>query len=177
VNFLDILCASDIRDFLTARGRQTLLVRSDFVAFGSLREGPSVLIGGFDNVWTMQLTTSLRYYLVRDGDTLEIRDHNDVKQVWSLSEDADLSQLKVDYALLGRFRSPDTQQITYLASGLGQYGTVAAARFLDEPKLFLAVETQLHRKIGDDNFEAIVSTDIIKGSASTPRILAVHTWR
>jgi hypothetical protein len=63
------------------------VVSADDVTFAQLREGPIVLIGAFDNAWTMRITQDLRFgFDIRNGVRM-IVDRKNPKRFWTLQFD------------------------------------------------------------------------------------------
>ena len=96
------------------------------VAFGDLRENPTILIGAHNNLWTLTMTSNLRY--VFDGRS-SIIDRSDPQKHWSTT-----ANFKDDYAIVSRLMNSRTGTTVLTAAGIGHAGTRAAAEFLTSPQ-------------------------------------------
>ena len=98
-----------------------------------LRDGPAVLIGAFNNSFTLRLTGPLRFSFLRNPETMvnRIQDRNDPQNPkWSDDMNAPYQNLKRDYAIVSRVVDPTTGSVVVTASGLAKFGTEAAGEFL-----------------------------------------------
>ncbi len=99
------------------------------LSFSDLRNRPSVLIGGFNNPWTLELSWPFLIPLGQ-GSTIQERDHPE--KIWvstSLSPKGDAD----DYALITRMPVSETGGPLMTTAGIGQFGTQAAAEFVSSP--------------------------------------------
>jgi hypothetical protein len=136
VDFSDATTFSRLTGLFQARGKPFSMRIGTQTTFADLRGGPVVLIGGFNNAWTMRLLRQLRFRLGRDGATglewIEDRD-NPSRRDWKV--DTKLANLKLteDFAIISRVLDPATERMVVVAAGLVQYGTLAAGEFLTNP--------------------------------------------
>lgn len=96
------------------------------LSVGDLRNRPSILVGAFNNSWTMELTHDLPFSF-REGTRIQEKDHP--SRSWSVSSDAHEGNTD-DYALITRLLSSKTGGPCIVIAGIGQYGTQAAAEFV-----------------------------------------------
>ncbi len=100
------------------------------LAFGDLRNRPSVMIGAFNNTWTLAITKELPYSFLNGTEVLN-RDHPE--QSWTIGFDSK-GETTDDYAILSRLMTSKTGGPAITAAGIGEYGTQAAAEFLASPE-------------------------------------------
>ena len=111
-----------------------------------------VLIGAFNNEWSLRLTRQLRYSLAMDPDRhlIYIRDaKNPASRSWSWGTNqprepvtgANSPKLQ-DFALISRIRDSETGHVVVVIGGLYTYGTEAAGEFLTDPELMQAVANE-----------------------------------
>ncbi|HZB87135.1 MAG TPA: hypothetical protein VE291_00600 [Terracidiphilus sp.] len=148
-----------------------------------LREGPSVIIGAFDNEWTLRLTRPLRFQFASAPEmtSFSIVDtkpdtQSSAPHAWTVDR---LQQMATnnytDYAIVARFTDATTGRPTLIAAGIGRGGTTAAGEFLTSPQLLHdALKKQPSRQM--ENFEAVLSTRIIDGQPGTPVIEDIYFW-
>jgi hypothetical protein len=63
-----------------------------------------------------------------------------------------------------------------VAAGIGENGTVAASLVLTDDRYMEDLRRHKLLPREDQNFEAIISTQIIDGRPGPPRIVATHIW-
>lgn len=143
-----------------------------------LRQGPTVLIGGLDNQWTMRALAPLRFHFAgSDEDRYWIADtHNAASKDWSLDLKRQYVAVTRDYAIIARLHSDQTGQPEMIVAGIGMSGTAAAGEFIaDEHRV-----EELRQRIGpgfkDHDFEAVLGTDVVNGIAGSAKIIAVAVW-
>ena len=104
-----------------------------------LRDGPAVLIGGFNNSFTLRLTGQLRFGFLRNTETMvnRIQDRNDPQNPkWSDAMGAAYTDFKQDYAIVSRVMDPTTGRVVVTASGSGKVWDRSRRRVPDQPFLY-----------------------------------------
>ena len=76
VPFADAITVARVTGSLESRGKRVVIRQEEASTFSELREGPVVLVGAFNNEWSLRLTQRLRYSLALDqaGHVIYIRD-------------------------------------------------------------------------------------------------------
>jgi hypothetical protein len=178
VVFSDVLAALKISDWMAEHGRESNLRSNNLTTLYDLQQGPTVLIGGLDNEWTLRALAHLRYRFSGSGQEQYwiVDTKNPGRRDWGLDLKARYPAVKYDFALVARLHDESTGQIQVIAAGVGMSGTAAAGKFLVD-----AVQLEeLQRRIGpgfrNHDFEAVLGTDVINGIAGSPKILAVAVW-
>src|SRR5262249_38215600 len=132
----DATTLSRVAGLLQSKGKAYQIKSSPFTSFADMRGGPVVLVGGFNNSWTLRLTSQLRFNFERDR-TLNncwINDRqNPSQKSWLVNVSTPYLKLAEDYALITRVFDPTTEQIVVVAAGIGIYGTMAAGEFVTGP--------------------------------------------
>jgi hypothetical protein len=175
----DATTLSRIAGLLQSRHKIYRVRNAVFTNFRDLREGPVILIGAFNNTWTLRLAAPLRYSFASNVDThlSWISDRqNPSKRDWSVAMRAPLSTIGEDYALISRFRDATTDQMVIIAGGIGIYGTMAAGEFLTDPMYLSMLATQSPGNWDRKNIQVVIATKVINGVSGPPRILATHFW-
>jgi hypothetical protein len=146
-------------------------------SFSDLRNGPVILIGAFNNDWTMRLMGPLRFNFERHGDRFWIQDRQDPARV-DRAVDYSTSYLKLtdDYALISRVFEPTTERLVVVAGGLTGYGTLAAAEFLSNPSYMEAAIQKAPKNWGRMNIQFVIATKVINGSSGPPRVIDRYFW-
>jgi hypothetical protein len=147
--------------------------------FTDLGHGPTVLIGAFDNSWTLRLTNSLRFHFANDPEMTQVRIEDrqaPTKRDWVSNLPEGEQGSRKDYALVARFIDPNTGQATIVAAGLGHNGTAAAGEFLLSPQSLSDFDRIAPKKWRRENIEVVLETMVVNGHAGPPHIDAIHTW-
>lgn len=172
----DIISYSKITDLLTRQSHPYRLKGSAETTLEELREGPVILIGGLDNVWTMRLTSGLRFNFFRNGQiSSTILDRQDPSKTFTFSNTQLAHADSRDYAIVASYFAPTIGQRVVVAAGIGKSGTQAAAEFLtsnDDLKPWLIGDGSKRPK----NVELVLSTDILNGEPAPPSVVASTYW-
>jgi hypothetical protein len=160
-----------------ARGK-TFHVRSHATTkFVDLRDGPVVLIGGFNNSWTVRLLDELRlrFHLERDGPVAWIGDRqNPGQRNWVVDTRSNTAR---DYAVISRVWNQGTGKEMVSIAGLSPFGTGAASEFLSEPRYLEAVAATAGRSWQNKNMQIVIATRLTGANSGPPEVLAVYPWQ
>jgi hypothetical protein len=168
---------------LEARKKNVLIKRGNSSSFSDLREGAVVLIGAFNNEWSLRLTRPLRYSLALDPDRhlVYIRDaQNPASRNWSWATNqppepqtgANSPKIQ-DFALISRIRDSETGHVVVVIGGLYTYGTEAAGEFLTDPEMMRAIAGQMRPGGSGQNLQIVLGTTVTDGTPGPPKVLAV----
>jgi nitrogen fixation-related uncharacterized protein len=145
-----------------------------FTNIAEMRERPVVLVGGYNNTWTLRLLAPLRYsFSPEPVEAIVDREHPEVR--WARDKSIPYSSAD-DYAIFGRFRDPTTNSPVVFAAGLGRNGTEAAAQFVTSPRYMELLEERVGRDFATKNIEAVLKITVVDGKTGAPSIQAVHVW-
>ncbi len=147
------------------------VVPASEASFAQLREGPIVLIGAFDNIWTLRITQKLRFgFESKDGVATLVDRKSKETASWATAWDLPYEKLSRDYAIVARIHDNTTGQPVIIAAGISEEGTEAAGEVLYNP-VYLSTPDWEHK-----NLEAVIETQVIQGHSGPPNVLAVETW-
>ena len=185
VPFADAITIARVVGALEAQQKQVLIRRESSSSFSDLREGAVVLIGAFNNEWSLRLTQPLRYSLALDPDQhlVCIKDaRNPAARTWSWGTNqprapvSGINSPKLqDYALITRMQSSETGHVVVVIGGLYTYGTEAAGEFLTDPNQMQTIAKEAQRVGGHRTFQIVLGTTVTDGTPGPPQILAVST--
>jgi hypothetical protein len=186
VPFADTVTIARVAGALESRGKTVVIRRENSRSFSDLREGPVVLIGAFNNVWSLRLTQHLRYSLALDAERhlVYIKDaKNPASRNWSWRTDQLPERVggegqgatRQDYALISRIRSSETGHPVVVVGGLYAYGTEAAGEFLTDPQLMQAAARLSRMNTEPQNVQIVLRTTITDATSGPPELLAVST--
>jgi len=170
----DLSAAVRVASLLATRRKPFDLRTGDDVAFSDLRRAPTVLIGGFNNRWTMELSRDLPFTLY-DVKGMTIREQEGAGRVWSpvLSTDG---KIAVDYALVTRLFRSKTGQPLIIVAGLTQSGTQAAADFVTDSAQIKKLMSGAPEGWPQKNLEFVLQTKVVNNIPTSPVIVAIKFW-
>jgi hypothetical protein len=173
----DVITLTRTAAALETRHKAFRVLPASEASFAQLREGPIVLIGGFDNIWTLRVTQKLRFgFESKDGVAI-IVDRKSPKQTnWATAWDLPYQKLSRDYAIVARIHDNTTGQPVIVAAGISEEGTEAAGEILYNPVYLDSLLAKLPANWEQLNMEAVIETQVIEGHPGPPSILAVETW-
>jgi hypothetical protein len=171
----DASATAQISSLLTSRHHAYDLRFGSDLSFGDLREGSAVLIGAFNNSWTLNMTDNLRF-VFESGDTAEmdIRDKFDASRSWrpTVSD----GKFREDYALISRILDSKTGSVLVTIAGLDQTGTRAAGDFVSNPQLLVSLLKNAPKDWNRKNLQIVLHTDIVNDIPGTPTVVAAYYW-
>ena len=142
------------------------------LSMGDLRNRPSIMVGAFNNRWTMALTQDLPFSF-REGVRIQDRDHP--ARSWSVPADAHESTTD-DYALVTRVLSSKTGGPAILVAGIGSYGTQAAAEFLTSSERMRQLLSSAPPGWENRNMQAVLHVKVIGFQPVAEEIVATSYW-
>ena len=174
--FLDASTAIRIANWLGIHGRKILLHRASIITLRMFRQGPAVLIGGFNNPWSLTLLSRLRYRLHFDPVTQEkwIEDtQNPSIRDWKIKARSRYSDSFVDYALISRYWDRDTENWIVAVSSLALHGLHAASDLITNRSHERTLPSIVN---SNANVQIVLKTSVMNGTAGPPQIVSTHTW-
>lgn len=171
----DASAAAQIATLLTSRRHAfDLRFGSDF-SFGDLREGSAVLVGAFNNNWTLNMTDNLRF--VFDGGNtpqMHVQDRFDGSRSWwpKFSN----GKFIEDWAIVSRILNSKTGSVLVTIGGLDHSGTRAAGNFVSSPQLIADFVKQAPRDWSTKNVQVVLHTNVTDGIPDVPTVIAAYYW-
>ena len=142
------------------------------VSFGDLRDTPVVLIGAFNNAWTLQMTGDLPFVF---GSGLTLLDQGDRTHQWHPVISPE-NRVQVDYALVARLPQSKTGGALIIVAGITQCGTRAAAEFITSPERNQELDEAAPNAWTNKNLEFVLQTKVVNDIPTNPTVVAVRTW-
>ena len=172
----DVYAAVRLTTFLDGQGRKSQLRIGRNYTFEDLRTSPSVLIGAYNNKWTMQLTSSLRFRFQSDdaGDR-HIYDTTPGGPHWRQTRN-EQNQVVHDYGLVTRLLDSKTGQFTITIGGISAVGTQASAELVSNPGYFRQALQGAPKQWERKNMEIVLETTVTDAIASPPHVVTTYFW-
>jgi len=184
VPFADAVTMARVVGALESHGKTVVIRNENSRTFSDLREGPVVLIGAFNNEWSLRLTRPLRYSLALDADRhlIYIRDSiNPSSRSWSWGTNQSRDNMGgahgpvlQDYALISRIRNSQTGHVVVVIGGLYTFGTQSAGEFLTDPRLMQSISKAMELDPAHPNLQIVLGTTVTDGTPGPPKVLDVY---
>ncbi|WP_158822871.1 hypothetical protein [Granulicella sp. S156] len=165
---------------LDMRHQPYILMGEDTTTLTDLRRGPAIFLGAFDNAWTLRVTRGLRFRFGDDAAMTHfwIEDtQSPTRAHWEIDRNLqEATNNYRDYAIVARFADANTGKPAVIAAGIARGGTVAAGEFLTQPANMDLIKAQAPKNWDGQNMEFVLSTEIIDGRSSPPKVEATYFW-
>jgi hypothetical protein len=144
-------------------------------SFEDLRNSPSVIVGAFNNKWTMQIMPGLHFSFVEEKGQYTIREQIPGGRVWRANL-GQSQQIGDDFAIVARLLDSKTGQFTIAVAGLTGSGTQAAGEFISNPTFLERGLSSVSPDWQKKNMELVLQTTVTDSVAGPPRVVAVYVW-
>ena len=161
-----------VASLLAAHGKQYDMRSGEDVAFSDLRHSPTVLIGAFNNSWTMELTGDLPFVF---AEGLQIREQGDTRRVWTPIFTSE-ARVSVDYAVVTRMPHSKTGKALFAVAGITQSGTRAAADFITDPEQVRKLALNAPGDWAQKNLQFVLQTKVVNDIPTSPVVAAFKSW-
>jgi hypothetical protein len=177
LNVYDVITlARAIAPLVPKDGKFRVLAASE-TGFAQLREGPSVMIGAFDNPWTMRITQDLPIGFEYDNHLRKVVDRKSVpERTWTLQWEVPMKSLARDYAVVARIHDKVSGQPVIILAGILGEGTEAASEVVSNPGYLEAMLQKAPKNWDQLNLAAVIEANVIEGHPGPPTVVAVETW-
>jgi hypothetical protein len=178
VVFSDVLATMKISNWIATRNVEQRVRLDHSTTLDDLQQGPTILIGGLDNAWTLRALARLRYrFQGTDQEQYWITDtKNPGSRTWEVDLKTQYPAVKRDFALIARVHDDSTRQVQVIVAGIGMSGTAAAGEFVVDPNRIEELRKRVGPGFKDHDFEAVLGTDVVNGIPGSANILAVEVW-
>jgi hypothetical protein len=190
----DAIAMAHLTNVLDAHHHLYQITGVSSTSLSDLRKGPTILVGGFNNPWSLRILRPLRFSLrsasegwVGGSDdtatpqilpqTLEIVDRkHQPGSPWTVDFNQPISAITHDYAIIARFQANMTDGEVMVIAGLGSGGTESASKFVSSAAYMTQLARNAPRNWRSMNMEAVMETEVIGGRAGHPHIIAAEFW-
>lgn len=147
---------------------------SSTTSFQDLHSSPTVLLSAFNNQFTLEATSNLRYHFAPYNRLSgQIEDSKQPSAHWRLNVNQH-GQVIGDYGIAARLMGQPQREPMIIAAGLEQCGTEASLELLTDavPQLVQRMPAGWKHK----NFEVLLGVNVVNGSCGNPEILRLEVW-
>jgi DNA-binding winged helix-turn-helix (wHTH) protein len=170
----------NVSGVLQTHHKRYVLKGEGAINLNDLHTGPVVLIGAYDNAWTLRLTSQLRFRFWNNPDLTQQRivDTTDQSQTkWSSDRAAQqIAGGYRDYAIVARFTDINTGKVALVIAGIGSGATIAGGEFVTDTNGLAQLEHAAKAAGGKKNVEVVLSTEVIDGHPGSGKIEAMYFW-
>jgi hypothetical protein len=174
----DVSCLVRLASVFERRGKPYRIRSEAATSFSDLRERPSILIGAFDNEWTLRELGEMRFTFYKDYQGLElVHDRDRPKNTdWKLVNSWPEWNISNDYAIVSRVFDVQTDRMAVVAAGITQFGTAGAGDFLTNPQYFSEATSRLPKDWKRKNLQIVLRVPVVQGITGHPQVLATYVW-
>jgi hypothetical protein len=144
-------------------------------SFEDLRNSPAVVIGAFNNHWTLQMTSNLRFVFVEHNGSFSIEEQGHPGTAKSFETNSAGGVIK-DYAIVTRLLDSKTGQVLIAAAGVGGNGTQAAGEFISGRAYLERAFRDAPSDWSKKNVQVVLETTVTDSVAGPPRVVATYFW-
>lgn len=155
-------------------GASTQLLSAPSTELQSLREHSVILLGAYNNQWSLRLLDPLRYHFLPNP-VERIVDAQHPQTYWQRDQSLPYSSAD-DYAVVARFRDSRIDGWVVGLAGIGRNGTEAAAQFATSDHYLNLLRQRLGGGFGNRNIEAVIKVSVLDAQTGAPTILEVYSW-
>lgn len=174
LSFENSLAMGRVATLLNARGGSYRVQPSAYTTLAQIREDPTVLVGAYNNPWTIRFLEPLRFHFTEHPDE-RIVDAKDSTRFWMRDHSRPFNNSE-DYAIVARFHNPSTDSIVVVMAGLQRFGTDAASQFATSPDLLRDFDRQAGTDWRNKNIEVVLRVDVVNGRAGAPIVVSSDVW-
>jgi hypothetical protein len=179
LNMADSIVLANVAALLKTQDKNYSVHGESETTFSDLASSPAVLIGSFNNDWSIRLSDQLRFHFEMDRASgqqwIVDREKPDQKigvHIFNLA----VPDTSDAYAIISRVRDPSTRQMVVALSGVSADGTRAAGAFVSEPTYLADFAKRAPRNWQNANLQIVIAAPIVDGSLGPPRVVSTYLW-
>lgn len=172
VTVADLSATVELTTLLRGWNKLFVLRSGDDVSMGDLRNRPSLMVGGFNNPWTLELNNGLPFSF-REGTRIENRDHPG--HGWSVDSSSKTADTD-DYALITRLPVSRAGGPAITVAGISEYGTRAAAEFISSPERLRELLKTAPSGWKDMNVQVVLHVKVLDYQPVSVQVVATKYW-
>jgi hypothetical protein len=171
----DAYAAVRLSAVLARMGKESQVRIGAHYSFADLRNSPAIVVGAFNNRWTMQMTSNLHFAFVEEGGQGMIREQGPAGRAWRPKRGPH-GEVTEDFGVVTRLLNSKTGQFVVSTAGILADGTQAAAEFVSSSGY---LEEALRTAAPDwvkKNLQFVVQTTVTDSVPGPPQVVAIYTW-
>jgi hypothetical protein len=171
----DLMAASRLSELLAKKVKPFQILSDRNAEYRDLRTRPTILLGEFNNQWTLRLMTSTPFYLEKNAASheYEVRDRQKHGAILASSP---MDNRREEYAIISRIFDPATETTVVAVVGATYYGTLVGGDFLTRPRYMEDAFRSAPRDWWRKNIQVVISASVVGGMPGPPRVRATRFW-
>jgi hypothetical protein len=172
----DAIDAGRLVELMAHKNKPFQLLGDRMTSYNDLRGRPAILIGQFNNHWTMGLMNDLRYYLEKNNvlHTYEVHDRTNPAKLVASTPQTGLHP--AEYAIVSRVFDASTEKTVVATAGMTHTATSAGADFLTNPAYMREAFRAAPNGWWNKNIQVVLKNSPLNGVAGPPSVVAIHYW-
>ena len=172
----DVYAAVKVSSLLGTIGKPSQVRIGANYSYEDLRNSPAVIVGAFNNKWTMQIAPSLHFTFLEQDGNIMIREQVPGGRTWLSSVQIPAQSSGDDYAIVARLLDSKTGQFTIIVAGLTGSGTQTSGEFVANPEDIEKVVRTGPADWQTKNMELVLRTTVTESVAGPPQVVAADYW-
>jgi hypothetical protein len=171
----DVYAAVRLSALLGRMGKESQVRIGSQYSFADLRNSPAVVVGAFNNRWTMQMTSNLHFAFVEEDGEPMIREQGPAGRSWH-AKFGPHGEVMEDFGIVTRLLNSKTGQFVVSTAGTLASGTQAAGEFVSSSEY---LEEALRTSAADwakKNLQFVIQTTVTDSVPGPPQVVAIYTW-
>jgi hypothetical protein len=170
----DAYAAVRLSALLGRMGKESQVRIGSQYSFADLRNSPAVVVGAFNNRWTMQMTSNLHFAFVEEDGEPMIREQGPAGRAWH-AKFGPHGEVMEDFGIVTRLLNSKTGQFVVSTAGTLATGTQAAGEFVSSSEY---LGEALHSAAADwakKNLQFVIQTTVTDSVPGPPQVVAIYT--
>ena len=171
----DVYAAVRLSALLGRMGKESQVRIGNHYSFADLRNSPAIVVGAFNNRWTMQMTSNLHFAFVEENGEPMIREQGTSGRAWH-AKFGPRGEVAEDFGVVTRLLNSKTGQFVVSTAGTLANGTQAAGEFVSSSEY---LEEALRTAAPDwakKNVQFVIQTTVTDSVPGPPQAVAVYVW-
>jgi hypothetical protein len=171
----DVYAAVRLSALLGRMGKESQVRIGNQYSFADLRNSPAIVVGAFNNRWTMQMTSNLHFAFVEEDGEPMIREQGPAGRAWH-AKFGPHGEVMEDFGIVTRLLNSKTGQFVVSTAGTLANGTQAAGEFVSSSQY---LEEALRTAASDwakKNLQFVIQTTVTDSVPGPPQVVAIYTW-
>jgi hypothetical protein len=171
----DVYAAVRLSALLGRMGKESQVRIGNHYSFADLRNSPAIVVGAFNNRWTMQMTSNLHFAFVEENGEPMIREQGPAGRAWH-AKFGPHGEVLEDFGIVTRLLNSKTGQFVVSTAGTLATGTQAAGEFVSSSEY---LEEALRTATSDwakKNLQFVIQTTVTDSVPGPPQVVAIYTW-
>jgi hypothetical protein len=171
----DTYAAVRLSALLGKMGKESQVRIGTHYSFADLRNSPAIVVGAFNNRWTMQMTSNLHFAFVEEDGQVMIREQGPAGRAWR-PRYGPHGEVIEDFGVVTRLLNSKTGQFVVSTAGILADGTQAAAELVSSSQYLEEALRTAGTGWAKKNLQFVVQTTVTDSVSGPPQAVAIYTW-